>query len=61
MTFEEKILKNCGIRERNLLRPAKIAAEKPDTGVTINKRGAYFLIQDCAKVTFNYVAHLAYS
>ena len=61
MTFEEKILKNCSIRQRNLLRPAKIAAKKPDTGVTINKRGAYFLIQDCAKVTLDYVAHLAYS
>jgi hypothetical protein len=61
MTFEEKILKNCSIRQRNLLRPAKIASNKPDTGVTINKRGAYFLIQDCAKVTLNYVAHLAYS
>ncbi len=61
MTFEEKILKNCAIRERNLLRPAKIASNKPDTGITVNKRGAYFLIQDCAKVTLNYVAHLGYS
>ena len=61
MTFEEKILKNSEIRQKNLLRPAKIAAQKPDTGVTINKRGAYFLIQDCATVTLNYVAHLAYS
>ena len=61
MTFEEKILKNSNIRQKNLLRPAKIASEKPDTGVTINKRGAFFLIQDCAKVTLNYAAHLAYS
>lgn len=61
MTFEEKILKNCKIRQRNLRRPAEIASKKPDTGVTINKRGAYFLIQDCADVTLKYVAHLAYS
>ena len=61
MTFEEKILKNSNIRQKNLLRPAKLASNKPDTGVTINKRGAYFLIQDCAKVTLNYVSHLAYS
>ena len=61
MTFEEKILKNSNVRQKNLLRPAKIAAQKPDTGVTINKRGAFFLIQDCAKVTLDYVAHLAYS
>lgn len=61
MTFEGKILKNCSIRQRNLVRPAKIACEKPDTGVTINKRGAYFLIKDCASVTLKYAAHLAYS
>ena len=61
MTFEEKILENCNIRQKKLLRPAKIAAAKPDTGVTINKRGAYFLIQDCATVTLSYVAHLGYS
>ena len=61
MTFEEKILKNCEIRQRNLLRPAKIACNKPDTGVTILKKGAYFLIKDCADVTLKYAAHLAYS
>lgn len=61
MTFEGKILKNSSIRQRNLLRPAKIACQKPDTGVTINKRGAYFLIKDCADVTLKYAAHLAYS
>ena len=61
MTLEQKILKNCNIRQRNLLRPASIAAEKPDTGVTINKRGAFFLIKDCADVTVKYAAHLAYS
>ena len=61
MTFEEKILKNCEIRQRNLMRPATIAAQKPDTGVTILKKGAYFLIRDCADVTLKYAAHLAYS
>lgn len=61
MTFEEKILNNSSIRQKNLLRPAMIASDKPDTGVTINKRGAFFLIQDCARITLNYVAHLAYS
>ena len=61
MTLEEKVLKNCSIRQKNLLRPAKIACSKPDTGVTINKRGAYFLIKDCADVTLKYAAHLAYS
>jgi hypothetical protein len=44
MTFEEKIITNSSIRQRNLMRPAKIAHEKPDTGVTINKKGYKFLI-----------------
>lgn len=61
MTFEEKIAKNAKIRERNLGRPAKLAADKPDTGVKILKKGAYYLIQDCAKITQKYLAHLAYS
>ena len=61
MTFEEKIIKNCKVRQRNLMRPAKIAFDKPDTGVTIEKRGAYFLIKDSADITLKYLAHLAYS
>lgn len=61
MTFEEKIIKNCSIRQRKLMRPARIAHNKPDTGVTILKKGAYFLIKDTADVTVKYLAHLAYS
>ena len=60
MTFEDKIIKNCGIRQRKLMRPAKIAQNKPDTGVNIVKKGAYFLIKDCADITVKYLAHLAY-
>ena len=55
MTFEEKIIKNSSIRQKNLVRPAKIAFEKPDTGVTINKKGAYYLIKDSAEITIKYV------
>lgn len=61
MTFEEKVIKNAAIRERNLARPAKLAAQKPDTGVKILKKGAFYLIQDCAKITQKYLSHLAYS
>ena len=61
MMFEDKIIKNSSIRQRNLMRPAKIAVSKPDTGVTIEKRGAYFLIKDAADITMKYLAHLAYS
>lgn len=61
MTFEEKIISNCSVRQRKLMRPARIAQSKPDTGVTIVKKGAYFLIKDCADITVKYLAHLAYS
>ena len=60
MTFEEKIIKNSEIRQKNLMRPAKIAFEKPDTGVTINKKGAYFLIKDSADITVKYLPLLSY-
>jgi len=42
------------------MRPAKIAFEKPDTGVTINKKGAYFLIKDSADITVKYLPLLSY-
>lgn len=61
MTFETKIIKNCKIRQRNLMRPALIANEKPDTGVTILKKGAFYLIKDTADITVKYLALLAYS
>ena len=60
MTFEEKIIKNSDIRQKNLMRPAKIASEKPDTGVTIIKKGAYFLIKDSADITIKYLPLLCY-
>ena len=61
MIFEEKIITNSSIRQKNLMRPAKVAYENPDTGVTINKKGAYYLIKDTADVTVKYLAHLCYA
>ena len=61
MSFEEKIIKLSKLRQRNLMRPARIASDKPDTGVQILKKGAYFLIQDAATITIQYLAHLCYS
>ena len=60
MTFEEKIISNSSIRQSKLLRPAKIASEKPDTGVKILKKGAYYLIKDSADITLQYLVHLCY-
>ena len=61
MTFEEKIITNSTIRQRSLGRAAKVASEKPDTGVTILKKSAFYVIKDCADITQKYLAHLAYS
>lgn len=55
--FENKILTVSQSKQAGLLAPAKIAASKPDTGVTIVKKSAYFVIRDCAKITEKYLVH----
>ena len=60
MTFEEKIISNSKIRQNKLLRAVNIASEKPDTGVKILKKGAYYLIKDAADIAKQYLAHLCY-
>jgi len=60
-TFEEVILSAAEIRQGNLLIPARMAAEKPDTGVKILKKSAYYVIKDCASITCQYVTFLSYA
>lgn len=60
-TFEQSILDVSDIRQRNLVVPAKLAAEKPDTGVKILKKSAYYVIKDCASIACQYVTLLAYA
>jgi hypothetical protein len=55
--FEQKILNASQSKQAGLLTAAKTAAVKPDTGVTVNKRSAYFVIRDCAKITEKYLVH----
>lgn len=55
--FENKILNTSQSKQAGLLSAAKIAATKPDTGVTVTKRSAYFVIRDCAKITEKYLVH----
>ena len=61
MAFEDKILKESKNKQAKLLRAAKLAAKSPDTGVKILKKGAYYVIRDCAKITELYLPHLVYS
>lgn len=61
MSFENKIITNSKIKQRKLLRAATIASDKPDTGVEIKNKSAYFVIRDCADVTQKYLSLLCYS
>lgn len=61
MKFEQKILATSKIKERNLLKPSSIAMVKPDTGVEIRKKSAYYVIRDCATLAHDYIPHKCYS
>ena len=61
MAFEAKLLTESKNKQAKLLRAAKKAAKEPDTGVKILKKGAYYVIRDCAKVTELYLPHYIYS
>lgn len=61
MSFETKIISNSKIKQNKLLRPAKVASKKPDTGVEIKNKSAYYVIRDCADITQKYLVHLCYS
>ena len=60
MSFESKIIDNCTLKQRKLMRAAKIASEKPDTGVTVENKSAYFVIRDCADIAQKYLVLLCY-
>lgn len=61
MNFEKKILSSCKIRESKLLHPSSVAMVKPDTGVEIRKKSAYYVIRDCATIANEYIPHKCYS
>ncbi len=61
MKFELKILDTSGIKERNLLKPSGVAMVKPDTGVDIKKKSAYYVIRDCATIAHDYIPLKCYS
>jgi len=54
--FEEVILENSADQIAKLYGPAARAADKPDTGVEIKKKAAYYVIRDCAGITRKYLA-----
>jgi len=54
--FEEVILENSQEQIAKLHGPAARAASKPDTGIEIKKKAAYYVIRDCANITKQYLA-----
>ena len=61
MKFEQVIMQVSSIKERNLLHPASVAMNKPDTGVEIKKKSAYYVIRDCATIAHDYIPHKCYA
>jgi hypothetical protein len=55
MRFLDIIIDNSPVKEAKLYGPAQKAAEKPDSGVTIQNPAAYHVIQDCATIAKKYL------
>ena len=53
--IEEKILQNSTEKQAKLLGPAQRAHKKPDIGVEIQNKSAYYVIRDCAMITQKYL------
>ena len=54
--FEEVILDNSKEQIAKLYGPASRAHNKPDTGIEVKKKSAYYVIRDCADITRQYLA-----
>ena len=57
MKFIDIILDNSDLKESKLMQAAHKAYNKPDTGITIQHKGAYNVIKDCANITIKYLPH----
>lgn len=57
MKFLSVIFDNSDLNEAKLFSAANKCYDKPDTGITIQHKGAYNVIRDCAKVTIRYLPH----
>jgi hypothetical protein len=57
MKFIDIILDNSDLKESKLMQAAHKAYDKPDTGITIQHKGAHNVIKDCANITIKYLPH----
>lgn len=53
--FEDVILDNSKEQIAKLHGPADRAYKKPDTGIEVKKKSAYYVIRDCASITCQYL------
>jgi hypothetical protein len=60
MKFIDQILQNSQIKEAKLYGPSKKAAERPETGVTIQSPAAFHVIKDCATLANKYLPHFVF-
>jgi hypothetical protein len=60
MKFIDQILQNSQIKEAKLYGPSLKAAERPETGVTINTPAAFHVIKDCATLANKYLPHFVF-
>lgn len=60
MKFIDLILQNSQIREAKLYGPSKKAAERPETGITIQNPSAFHVIKDCATLANKYLPHFVF-
>jgi len=60
MKFIDQILQNSQIKEAKLYGPSKKAAERPETGITIQTPAAFHVIKDCATLANKYLPHFVF-
>jgi hypothetical protein len=60
MKFIDIILQTSQIKEAKLYGPSKKAAERPETGITIQNPSAFHVIKDCATLANKYLPHFVF-
>ena len=60
MKFIDVILQNSELNHAKLYAPSHKCFDKPDTGITIQHKGAYNVIKDCAYITTKYLPHFIF-
>ena len=60
MNFIDQIILNSQVKEAKLYGPSKKAAERPETGITIQTPAAFHVIKDCATLANKYLPHYVF-